>query len=286
MGLMLGRRGVFSLPALGALFVLVLNDHVLKHVCPSILTGKLSDFAGLFLFPILCGALAGRRATRVARVFAIAGGAFFAICKLSPSVSAWVSLHVAQTTCDPTDLVALPMLWLGARHAAPMSLADVARWRDRIATALCAFASIATSAEHQPMPPQAPVAAVAAPRRCVKLTVAGVETKATEVVVHAHLEHDEPNGLRCDVTLVASLDSAPSDRIATKIRGRSSVVAVDKGHAVDVAITLVTPYPMSCNPPPKGIVESYERPDGYPEETRPASSALIHGCITAMAAAP
>jgi hypothetical protein len=283
---MLGRRGVFSLPALGALFVLVLNDHVLKHACPSALTGKLSDFAGLFLFPVLAGALAGRRSTIVARASAIAGAAAFALCKLLPAAAGWVSLHVATTTCDPTDLVALPMLWLGARHAAPMSLADVARWRDRIAAALCAFASIATSAQHQPMPPQAPVAVVAAPRRCVKVTVAGIEPRASEVVVHAHLEHDEPNGLRCDVTLVASLDSAPSDRVATKIRGKSSVVSVDPGRAVDVAITLVTPYPMTCNPPPKGIVESYERPDGYPEEARPAWSAPIHGCITAMAAAP
>ena len=90
----------------------------------------------------------------------------------------------------------------------------------------------------------------------------------------------------CDVTLVASLDSAPSDRIATKIRGKSSVVSVDQGRAVDVSITLVTPYPMTCNPAPKGVVESYERPDGYPEEARPAGSATINGCITPMAAAP
>lgn len=284
MGLMLGRRGVFSLPALAALFVLVLNDHVLKHVCPSTLTGKLSDFAGLFLFPILAGALAGRRSALVARGSAIAGAAVFALCKLLPGAAAWVSLHVAETTCDPTDLVALPMLWLGARHAAPMSLADVARWRDRIAAALCAFASIATSAQHHPMPPQAPVAAVAAPRRCVKLTVAGIEPKGGEVVVHAHLVHDEPTGLRCDVTLVASLDASQSDRVTAQIRGRSSVVSVDPGRAMDVAITLVTPYPIGCVPPPKGLVESYERPDGYPEEQRPAGSALIPGCLTAMAA--
>ena len=32
---------------LGALGVLVLNDHVLKHACPGFVTGKLSDFAGI-----------------------------------------------------------------------------------------------------------------------------------------------------------------------------------------------------------------------------------------------
>lgn len=283
MGLMLDRRGVFSLPALVALFVLVLNDHVLKHVCPSALTGKLSDFAGLFLFPILCGALAGRRSALVARGAALAGGALFVVCKLHPAAAEWVSVHVAETTCDPTDLVALPMLWLGARQAAPIGLADVARWRDRIAMALCAFASIATSPQRPPMAPQTSVAAVAAPRQCVKLTVAGIEPRGSEVVVHAHLVHDEPTGLRCDVTLVATLDSAPSDRIATKTRGRSSVVSVEAGHAVDVSITLATPYPTSCNPAPTGTVESYEQLEGYPEDAHPAGSAPIPGCITAMA---
>ena len=33
--------------------ILLLNDHVLKVVSPSWLTGKLSDFAGLFFFPII-----------------------------------------------------------------------------------------------------------------------------------------------------------------------------------------------------------------------------------------
>lgn len=33
--------------------LLLLNDHVLKQIAPSHLTGKLSDFAGLFFFPFL-----------------------------------------------------------------------------------------------------------------------------------------------------------------------------------------------------------------------------------------
>jgi hypothetical protein len=33
--------------------LLLLNDHVLKFTKPGILTGKLSDFAGLFFFPFL-----------------------------------------------------------------------------------------------------------------------------------------------------------------------------------------------------------------------------------------
>jgi hypothetical protein len=34
------------------LFLLIFNDHFLKYAYPSFLSGKLSDFAGLFIFPI------------------------------------------------------------------------------------------------------------------------------------------------------------------------------------------------------------------------------------------
>jgi len=36
--------------------LLLFNDHVLKIAAPSPLTGKLSDFAGLFFFPFLLAA--------------------------------------------------------------------------------------------------------------------------------------------------------------------------------------------------------------------------------------
>jgi hypothetical protein len=38
---------------LAALGVLILNDHVLKAAFPGLVTGKLSDFAGLIVLPIL-----------------------------------------------------------------------------------------------------------------------------------------------------------------------------------------------------------------------------------------
>lgn len=40
-----------------AIVVLVINDHLLKRAFPSVLTGKLSDFAGLTFFPLLLEAL-------------------------------------------------------------------------------------------------------------------------------------------------------------------------------------------------------------------------------------
>lgn len=42
---------------LSAVALLILNDHYLKSAHPSWLTGKLSDFAGLFFFPIFLCAL-------------------------------------------------------------------------------------------------------------------------------------------------------------------------------------------------------------------------------------
>lgn len=39
--------------ALAALALWIVNDHVLKRVCPSELTGKLSDVASLAFFPLL-----------------------------------------------------------------------------------------------------------------------------------------------------------------------------------------------------------------------------------------
>ncbi len=44
--------------ALGAIAVLLLNDHVFKAVAPGLVTGKLSDIAGLVFFPLLLVAVA------------------------------------------------------------------------------------------------------------------------------------------------------------------------------------------------------------------------------------
>ncbi len=56
-----------------ALVVLVLNDHVLKQAYPGMLTGKLSDVAGLVVAPLLLGVLlTAMRASRGPMPVAIA----------------------------------------------------------------------------------------------------------------------------------------------------------------------------------------------------------------------
>jgi hypothetical protein len=78
---------------------------------PAWLTGKLSDFAGLFFFPLVVAAVL-RAKTAAARTIVVAAtGALFAAIKLSPRACAWIA-PIAGVTPDATDLIALPMLAL------------------------------------------------------------------------------------------------------------------------------------------------------------------------------
>jgi hypothetical protein len=132
---------VRPLPVL-ALVVLGVNDHVLKGSgwLPDLVTGKLSDFAGLFFFPLLLvtlwnllghatfalrarldRALIQPSATTMQLVVAaVATGVFFTAVQIHPAIArlyARISGALlfflggdSQVTMDPTDLVALPMV--------------------------------------------------------------------------------------------------------------------------------------------------------------------------------
>jgi type IV secretory pathway protease TraF len=124
------------------LVILALNDHFFKGsgYLPSILTGKLSDFCGLFFFPLLCtacfdvllsacNALLGRCVfdaslrTRKLVISGLATAAFFSALKINAAFAAhYVALieHIdvanvfppARIVQDLSDLVALPMIAL------------------------------------------------------------------------------------------------------------------------------------------------------------------------------
>jgi len=146
--------GLLHAVPLGALVVLVLNDHGWKRTHPSWLTGKLSDVAGMIFFPLLLQAawevgraLAGARwgPSRRALVVAVtATVVVFALAKTWPPMNAWVragdaalrwplrlawaAAHGAPAPAvggsllvrDPSDLLALPAallgLWVGLRR--------------------------------------------------------------------------------------------------------------------------------------------------------------------------
>ncbi|MFF5051940.1 hypothetical protein ACFY1S_01980 [Micromonospora sp. NPDC000663] len=106
-----------------ALAVLVVNDHVLKAAFPGLLTGKLSDVAGLVLTPplvaVLLTLLVPRLPARAAALVALASvGAGFAVVKSSGyaaelASSAWTVLAgPSLVRADRTDLLTLPALAL------------------------------------------------------------------------------------------------------------------------------------------------------------------------------
>jgi hypothetical protein len=115
-----------------AIGLLLLNDHVLKSAWPSILTGKLSDFAGLYFFPFLLAALLGplaaavaprhRRAEWAAKIgpaaFVLTALWFAAIKTVPPAnaltadaIGAILGTGPARIALDPTDVIALIILW-------------------------------------------------------------------------------------------------------------------------------------------------------------------------------
>ncbi len=116
-----------------ALIVLLVNDHLLKAAWPGVVTGKLSDVAGLVLAPPLLATLVlllVRRAPAkpVAAGAVIVVGTAFAAVKAFPAAAtvaaqAWSVLNGPSIVrADLTDLLALPALglawytWTRARH--------------------------------------------------------------------------------------------------------------------------------------------------------------------------
>jgi di/tricarboxylate transporter len=113
---------------LSAVALMVVNDHDLKYRFPSWWTGKLSDFAGLFFFPLFLVALYNlfrNLTTRQPEVFhwinsrqlllsIVVADAILAGVKVSPTVRLvyltfieWVVGLPSQVTADPSDILAL-----------------------------------------------------------------------------------------------------------------------------------------------------------------------------------
>jgi hypothetical protein len=96
-----------------SLGLLLLNDFVLKQKCPGMLTGKLSDFAGLFAFGYFWCSLLPERKRQVLASIAI----FFVWWKAAwsqPALDFWNTWGwpAVGRTVDPADNVALLILLL------------------------------------------------------------------------------------------------------------------------------------------------------------------------------
>lgn len=120
-------RALLTPTWIAALALLVANDHWLKGagLIPELLTGKLSDFAGMLVAPVLLAAVLGVRSRRALLACHLAVAAVFAGIQLSPELAAsWAALMGLVgfpwvITCDPWDLVALPALLLSWRLLVP-----------------------------------------------------------------------------------------------------------------------------------------------------------------------
>ncbi len=135
--------------AFGSVVVLLINDHWGKTHCPGVITGKLSDFAGLVFFPLLlttvidaAARVFGRRtgpsqgtllggivltgaafaATKATAVGAEAYRTFWGVLEWTLRVALaghLVPLERAAFVRDPTDLAVLPALvisWVVGRR--------------------------------------------------------------------------------------------------------------------------------------------------------------------------
>lgn len=142
------------------LVLLAVNDHLLKGagLLPEWLTGKLSDFTGLLVAPVLAAALlsACRRSLRLA-AFAMPVLSFVAI-KVSPEAAGAFEAAMGaagvpwRIWTDPTDLVALLVLPVAFRLSETGAVGGrrtvaVARrpWLERAAVLAGAVACVATS---------------------------------------------------------------------------------------------------------------------------------------------
>lgn len=126
-----------------ALVVLILNDHVLKQAWPGLVTGKLSDFAGLVVAPLLLAVpLAAIGVRRRVPVAVGLTGVGFVFAKTSLAGAAATSTVWSLTgvptliRADVTDLVALPALgvaWWADRN---VRSSPELPWRRAVATAM------------------------------------------------------------------------------------------------------------------------------------------------------
>lgn len=116
------RRTLVSPGFLLALGVLLLNDHVLKPHLPGMLSGKLSDFAGLFIVGMLVVAIAGVRRAPLSLVAVAVLFAFWKSPLADAAIAFWSAIapYRIGRVVDYTDLLALPMLLLAFRYGRSM----------------------------------------------------------------------------------------------------------------------------------------------------------------------
>ncbi|HZO16146.1 MAG TPA: hypothetical protein VFB62_22885 [Polyangiaceae bacterium] len=169
---------------LGSLALLAANDQWFKGagLFHHLVTGKLSDVAGMVVAPALLAVLVRARSRRAFAACHVATGACFAAIKLSTQAAgvlvqtmSWLGQHWKIWT-DPTDLLVLPMLFVSFRILLPaaeqrVGLISRARQLGQLVAATGGLlACLGTSSVPPEAPPQPPPPAVAAAPNTLSLT--------------------------------------------------------------------------------------------------------------------
>lgn len=147
-----------------AVVTLLINDHVLKTagVLPGILTGKLSDFAGLVVAPVLLVALLRVKSLRARIACFTVVGVGFSVVKLSGAAAiaaagALTAIGIpSRIIADPTDLIALAVLPAAfllttPRPSTAIEMGPARTFFGRAGLVVGMIACMATSQTNQPM---------------------------------------------------------------------------------------------------------------------------------------
>lgn len=135
---------------LAALFLLLLNDFVLKPYLHNALTGKLSDFAGLFVFPLFWAAFLPRFRPWIY----LGTGVIFVLWKSPASavlIESWKGLGLFSIgrTVDYSDLWAMGILPVSYFYGTRVRRVIVARTVPAFLALVSMFAFAATSFSHK-----------------------------------------------------------------------------------------------------------------------------------------
>lgn len=131
------RASEFLSPVpLAAVALLAANDHVFKGAFHNAITGKVSDFAGCFFLPLYVSAvlayltrwplqrrlLIGAAATVALFVpIKLWGGAAAAVARAMDVLAVPAGIGPSRIIADPTDLIAVPMVFLAVLYAERMN---------------------------------------------------------------------------------------------------------------------------------------------------------------------
>lgn len=241
-----------------ALVVLVVNDHFAKGagVLPEAVTGKASDVAGLFVFPLVLTCLARRFVRRASPVSSAAVGAtltamVFAAMKTLPSVNACACALLGPTALDPSDLFALPSCAAAVvfvRHVVRAERRSPARsglsmGLHRFAVVIAGLASMATAQQYRPQ--NAPPPASMATSECVRVSMGedslhdGVDSiRATVTAVES-----------CSVTLVAELRTEQGPEARATVTSEPQHLELSAGSSRELVFDVRLPLPTTCDTP-------------------------------------